>query len=74
MNTAEAHKRLKGTFSKDKHNILFDEFKDIYNDLGIYVLTLTFMFDIILNLLNFDSIDLTLQMQILIFFILISTT
>lgn len=32
MNTAEAHKRLKGTFSKDKHNILFDEFKMNYND------------------------------------------
>ena len=32
MNTAEAHKRLKGTFSKDKHNILFDEFKLNYND------------------------------------------
>ena len=32
MNTAGAHKRLKGTFSKDKHNILFDEFKLNYND------------------------------------------
>lgn len=32
MNTSEAHKRLKGTFSKDKHNILFEEFKMNYND------------------------------------------
>ena len=32
MSTAEAHKRLKGTFSKDKHNILFDEFKMNYNE------------------------------------------
>ena len=32
LSTTEAHARLKGTFSKDKHEILFKEFKCNYNN------------------------------------------
>jgi len=32
MSTTDAHKRLKGTLSKEKHEILFSEFKLNYND------------------------------------------
>ena len=32
LSTTEAHKRLKGTFSKDKNAILFDEFGINYNN------------------------------------------
>lgn len=32
LTTTEAHKRLKGTFSKDKHEMLFTEFGINYND------------------------------------------
>lgn len=33
MSAEEAHKRLKGTFAKDKHEILFSEFGINYNEI-----------------------------------------
>ena len=32
MTTEQAHKRLKGTFSKDKNSILFDDYGMNYNN------------------------------------------